>query len=69
MPRPKLSIAHILPGMYFGGVEVAILKSLEELKENFDYNIYYVRGKGGLNANQKYFLKLVNHIIQTIRTG
>jgi glycosyltransferase involved in cell wall biosynthesis len=63
MPKAKLTVAHILPGMYFGGVEVAILRSLEELKENFDYNIYYVRGKGGLNANQKYFLKLIYRII------
>ena len=33
MSDTKLRIAHVLPGMYFGGVEVAIFNSYESLNK------------------------------------
>ena len=39
--KPK--VAHIIPSMNYGGVEVAIQKSLKDLNKNFDYKIFTVK--------------------------
>ena len=52
MPETRLSIAHVLPGMNFGGVEVAILKSYQSLNQEFDYKVYFVRDRGELDVGQ-----------------
>ena len=51
MPETRLSIAHVLPGMNFGGVEVAILKSYHALNQEFDYDVFFIRSKGELDVN------------------
>lgn len=53
MSDKKIKVAHIVPGMVFGGVEVAILKSHSYLNECFEYDVFYVRKKGQLNVDQK----------------
>lgn len=53
MPVKKIRVAHLVPGMVFGGVEVAILKSYPYLNELFDYDVFYVRKKGELNVGQR----------------
>ncbi len=55
MPR----VAHIVPAMYIGGVEVAIARSHEYLNESIDYRIYYVRNRGSLDCGQRHVLTLV----------
>ena len=52
MSETRPSIAHVLPGMNFGGVEVAIFKSYQSLNQEFDYNVYFVRERGELDVGQ-----------------
>ena len=52
MPAAKPVIAHVLPGMNFGGVEVAVLKSYQQLNQEFDYRVYFVRERGDLDVGQ-----------------
>ena len=63
MFETRPSIAHVLPGMYFGGVEVAILKSYQALNQEFDYDVYFVRSKGELDVGQSSFIKLLKSIL------
>lgn len=63
MFETRPSIAHVLPGMYFGGVEVAILKSYQALNQEFDYDVYFVRSKGELDVGQSSFIKLLKTIL------
>lgn len=53
MSIKKIKIAHIVPGMVFGGVEVGILKSYPCLSEKFDYDVFFVRKKGELDVGQR----------------
>jgi glycosyltransferase involved in cell wall biosynthesis len=59
----KLSIAHVLPGMNFGGVEIGILKSYKVLNQEFDYKVYYVRESGTLDVAQSSVLILLKNIL------
>ena len=52
MSKVRPSVAHVLPGMNFGGVEVAILKSYEALNLAFDYDVYFVRARGEHDVGQ-----------------
>lgn len=62
--KPKqFKVAHILPGMYFGGVEIAILNSFTDINSTYNYKIYYVRGKGDLEIGQKHILSLFKNIL------
>ena len=63
MSETRASIAHLLPGMYFGGVEVAILKSYRDLNQEFVYDVYFVRSKGELDVGQSSFTKLLKNIL------
>ncbi len=63
MSSRKLSIAHVLPSMNFGGVEIAILKSHKVLNQEFDYKVYYVRESGGLDVTQSSVLNLLKNIL------
>ncbi len=62
--KKKIKIAHIVPSMNYGGVEVAISKSLPYLKKKFDYKIYTVKNKGILQSEQKNFIHLFKDIIR-----
>ena len=64
MKKTRHNIAHILPGMYFGGVEVAILKSFEQLNIDFNYEVFFVKGRGKLDSNQQHVLRLIYRIIR-----
>ena len=59
MNKAKPNIAHILPGMYFGGVEVAILKSYRALSQEYNYEVFYVREEGTLEVGQTWVFPLV----------
>ena len=63
MSETRPSIAHVLPGMNFGGVEVAILKSYQSLNQEFDYNVYFVRNLGELDVGQSSLVKLFKRVL------
>ncbi len=52
-------VAHIVPAMLIGGVEVAIARSHGHLNESIDYRIYYVRKRGSLDCGQRHVSSLV----------
>lgn len=64
MRESRIKVAHILPGMYFGGVEVAIFKSHKDLNKSFDYNVYYVRERGPLEIGQSWVFELISGSIR-----
>lgn len=51
-------VAHIVPEMFIGGVEVAIARSYWKLNESVDYRIYYVRDRGSIECAQRHVLSL-----------
>lgn len=63
MDKGRPSIAHVVPGMYFGGVEVGILKSYQALNQEFDYDVYFVRKKGELDVGQSSSAKLLKRVL------
>ncbi len=58
-------VAHIVPAMLIGGVEVAIARSHGHLNESIDYRIYYVRKRGSLDCGQRH----VSSLVWTCLTG
>lgn len=58
-----MNVAHILPSLDIGGVEVGIQKSLNGLQNSFDYKVFYVKKKGRLNVGQKHVLYLILGIV------
>lgn len=58
-----LSIAHIVPSLVTGGVEVAIAKSFNALRKQLDYRVYYVKTPGPLQLKQKPAWKLLFDLI------
>lgn len=52
-------VAHIVPGMNIGGVEVAIARSFSEFNEPWDYRVFYVREKGRIRIGQRHVLSLI----------
>lgn len=58
-----MNVAHILPSLDIGGVEVGIQKSLDSLQNSFDYKVFYVKKKGCLNVGQKHVLFLILGIV------
>ena len=62
MKTLKPKIAHIIPTMNYGGVEVAIQKS-ERFKQNFDYKIFTVKNLGKPRIGQKNYIYLIKYII------
>ena len=57
--QKNLSVAHIVPNMNYGGVEVAIHRSFYELNQIFDYKIYTVKKKGIMNVGQRKIISLI----------
>lgn len=55
----RISVAHIAPSFVIGGVEVAIAKSFNALREQLDYRVYYVKVPGTLQLEQKSAWKLL----------
>jgi glycosyltransferase involved in cell wall biosynthesis len=55
--RPR--VAHIVPAMDIGGVEVAISRSYQYLNDSIDYRVFYVRKRGSLNCGQAHVARLV----------
>jgi glycosyltransferase involved in cell wall biosynthesis len=64
MSERKNSVAHVLPGMNYGGVEVAISRSFKDLNKEFNYKIYYVKDRGEIDVGQSSILNLFKNIIQ-----
>lgn len=54
-------IAHILPSMAIGGVEVAAQRSHAALNAEVDYKVFYVRRKGALQCGQEPVWKLFRY--------
>lgn len=59
----KKLVAHIVPALNIGGVEIAIHKSHKILNEEFDYRIFYVRKKGSIQCNQEPVWRLFYYLI------
>lgn len=59
----RISIAHIVPSLVIGGVEVAIAKSFNALREQLDYGVYYVKTPGPLQLEQKSVWKLLFDLV------
>lgn len=60
MTGPDLTrVAHIVPAMVIGGVEVGIARSHDHLNESIDYRIFYVLRRGDLNCGQQHVIKLL----------
>ena len=57
--RDLRRVAHIVPAMVIGGVEVAIARSHGHLNENVDYRIYFVRKRGNLDCGQRHVSRLL----------
>lgn len=64
MSKSNNSIAHVLPSINFGGVEIAVSKSYKPLNEEFDYKVYYVKERGVININQSSIFELFKNILQ-----
>lgn len=45
-------VFHFVPSLDIGGVEIAIEKSLPDLRRNIDISIFYVRRRGSLDVGQ-----------------
>lgn len=54
-----LKVAHIVPSMNIGGVEMAIYRTSAALRQAFDYKVYCVKSKGSIVARQ---LKLRDYV-------
>jgi len=48
----KKKVFHFVPSLDIGGVEIAIEKSLPELRRKFDISIFYVKRPGSLHVGQ-----------------
>lgn len=59
----KKRIAHIVPSMAIGGVEVAVQRSLPVLNAELDYRIFYVRRKGVLQCGQEPVWRLFWYVL------
>ena len=46
-------VFHFVPSLDIGGVEIAIEKSLSDLKKKLDINVFYVRHRGSLEVGQR----------------
>jgi len=45
-------VFHFVPSLNIGGIEVAIEKSLPDLRQKLDISIFYVRRRGSLDVGQ-----------------
>jgi glycosyltransferase involved in cell wall biosynthesis len=54
-----LKVAHILPSLDIGGVEIAVKRSFEMLQSKFDYRIFTVRRRGSIECGQRSVLRLL----------
>lgn len=53
-----MKVAHIVPSMDIGGVEIGIKKSKKEISEFFDYKVFFVKKMGSLKCGQKSIFNL-----------
>src|SRR3989344_2160343 len=63
MSEQKIHIAHIVPAMDIGGVEIGITRSFVEINRQFAYEVYYVRRKGSLEVGQQSVLRLLKKVL------
>jgi len=63
LSKPTLRVAHLIPSMDIGGVEVAIYKSYHKLNDVIDYRVFWIRRSGSLKSNQKAVYRLIIDII------
>jgi glycosyltransferase involved in cell wall biosynthesis len=55
----KSKVAHIVPSLDIGGVEIAIKRSFTKMQLRFDYRVFTVRRKGTLQCGQQSVLRLL----------
>jgi len=49
----RLKVAHLVPVMNIGGVEVAINKSKENIRGAVDYKVFYIKSRGPLSSDDR----------------
>lgn len=54
-----IRVAHIVPALDIGGVEIGVERSLGSLRSQFDYRVFYVRRRGKLVCGQRHVLTLL----------
>ena len=59
----KIKIAHVIPMMNYGGVEVAIQKSYKDLNKSFEYKVFTIKETGLPKINQRSFIFLIYDIL------
>lgn len=55
----RLRVAHVVPSLVIGGVEMAIEKSIGKLRQQIGYHVYYVKTPGPLQLGQRSAWKLL----------
>lgn len=55
----RLSVAHVVPSLVIGGVEMGVVKSIGKLRQQIEYNVYYVKTPGPLRFEQRPAWKLL----------
>jgi len=63
MSERRIYVAHIVPAMDVGGVEIGISRSFSEINREFVYEVYYVRRRGNLDVGQQSVLRLLKKIL------
>lgn len=63
MSMRRLKVAHIVPSMLIGGVEIAIQRSFSQLQSIFDYRVFWVKRRGTLDVPARQVCVLIGHIL------
>ena len=63
MSDRRIHVAHIVPSLDIGGVEIGILKSYPALYQRLDYRVFFVRKRGILNIGQSPIYRLFWQIL------
>jgi glycosyltransferase involved in cell wall biosynthesis len=58
-PVHKFKVAHILPSLDIGGVEIAVKRSFAQMQSRFAYRVFTVRRRGALECGQRSVLRLL----------
>jgi len=64
MADPRFRVAHVVPALGIGGVEVGIVRSLPVLRAQFDYRVFFVRRPGELACGQRSVVSLCADILR-----
>ncbi len=64
MFNKKIRVAHIVPSLDIGGVEIGILKSRIALQDKLDYRVFFVKKEGSLTVTQLSVFRLLFEILK-----